>query len=322
MHAGPAHAKQITIGFANEATVAAFQTNVQNGMTKYARQAGYKLISLNNNYDDATALRNAQILANDKVDLAVEFQVDAKIAPAIAATFRKAHIPTISIDIPQPGGVFFGANNFGDGVLTGKALGRYIKSHGWPLTKVTEVLLALPEAGAIPQLRMDGIDYGIRQVVPGLPRKALIEQDGKGTIGDSQKVMANILPGIPKGNHTVVSAINDPSLLGAVRATQLAGRDSMAVYAGQNADPTGLDQIRTNPRWIGDAAYFPEFYGYYIIKLATKMLNHQKVSPYVFIPRLFLSKSNISTYYPGKATVAVRFPPGGLVFSNKPKLKP
>ena len=105
-----------TVGFANEATTAPFQINVQNSMEAGAKADGDKLISLNNNYDDATALRNAQILANDKVDVAVEFQVDSKIAPAIAQTFKKAGIKwTISIDIPQPGAIFFGANNYADG---------------------------------------------------------------------------------------------------------------------------------------------------------------------------------------------------------------
>ncbi len=314
-----AAARPYTIGFANEDLVNGFTGAVQRSMEQYAARSGYKLVTVNNNYDDATALRNATILANDHVDLAIEFQVDAKIAPAIASTFRQANIPTISIDIPQPGAVFFGANNFGDGQLTGQALGAYVKSHHWALNTITEVLLSLPAAGAIPQLRMDGIDYGLRQVVPGLPKSALIEQDGAGTLAKSQSVMASLLSRIPAGNHIIVSAINDPSLLGALRAIQLAGRESSAVFAGQNCSSEAIAEIHSDPQWIGDTAYFPEFYGYYLMQLAGKVLGHQKVTPYVFIPSLFIDHGNISAYYPGKATVATKLPPGGLVFSTSPK---
>jgi len=314
-----ASAKQFTIGFANEDLANAFTQNVQTSMQRYARQNGFNLVSVNNNYDDATALRNATILANKRVDLAVEFQVDAKIGPAIAATFSKAHIPTVAIDIPQPGAVFFGANNFHDGALTGQALGRYAKNHGWAANKITEVLLNIPAAGAIPQLRMDGIDAGIRQVLPALPKGALIEQDGLGTVDKSQSVMGNLLPRIPAGNHIIVSAINDPSLLGALRAVQVGGRVNDAVFAGQNCDATAVQQIRSTPQWIGDTAYFPEFYGYYIMQLAKKILGGQKVTSYVFIPSLFVDKAHLSTYYPGKSTVATKLPSGGLVFSTGPK---
>jgi len=314
-----APAKQFTIGFANEDLANAFTQNVQRSIETYAKQNGFKLVSVNNNYDDATALRNATILANKHVDLAVEFQVDAKIGPAIAATFSKAHIPTVAIDIPQPGAIFFGANNFHDGVLTGQALGNYAKSHGWAANKITEVLLNVPAAGAIPQLRMDGIDAGIRQVLPALPKGALIEQDGLGTVDKSQSVMANLLPRIPSGNHILVSAINDPSLLGALRAVQVGNRANDAVFAGQNCDASAVEQIRSTAQWIGDTAYFPEFYGYYIMQLAKKILGGQKVMPYVFIPSLFIDKANLATYYPGKTTVATKLPAGGLVYSNSPR---
>lgn len=312
-------AKQITVGFANLELSDPFPIDVQNSMAAAAKVHGYKLVSLNNNLDANTALRNASILVNDKVDLAVEFQVDNKIAPAIAQMFKQASIPTIAIDIPQPGAVFFGADNFGDGELTGVALGNYAKSHGWAPDKISEILLSQPASGAIVQLRVDGIDYGIRKVVPGIPKSALFEHDGQGSITVSQQVVADILPRIPRDNHILISAINDPDLLGALRAVQLAGREDSAIFAGQNASAEALREIRTDPHWIGDTAYFPEFYGNFIMQLATKMLAHQTIAPYVFIPTLFIDKSNIEKFYPGNSTVATTLPPGNLIYSQTPR---
>lgn len=308
------------VGFANEALEAPFQVNVQNSMKKYAKADGFKLTNLDNNYDDATALRNASILAEDKVNVAVEFQSDASIAPRIAQIFKKAHIPSIAIDIPQPGATFFGANNFSDGQLTGYALGEYMKKHHWDPTKTTEILMTEPAAGPIPMLRIDGLNAGIRRLEPKIPKSQLFELSaGSGTIGSAQSAVAALLPRIPSGNHIVVSGINDESVLGAVRAIQLAGRESSAVYAGQGDDATGLMEIRTNPQWIGGTAYFPEFYGKFIMQLIQDLRAGKKIDPYEFIPRVFLDKKNIAQYYPGKVTVAVKSPPGGVQASMTAK---
>lgn len=318
--AGEAQASSTyTVGFANEATTAPFQISVQNGMVAAAKAAHDKLIALNNNYDDATALRNAQILANDKVNIAVEFQVDAKIAPAIAATFAKAHIPAISIDIPQPGATFFGASNYADGELTGQRLGKYAKAHGWKPATTTEVLLSLPAAGAIPQLRMNGMQDGIAQEFPGIPKSQIIEQDGSGATAASQTVMASILPRIPTGNHIILVAINDESAQGGLRAIQVAGRESSTIVGAQGADNVGIQEIKTDSHWIGDTGYFPEFYGKYIFQLIKDKQEGKPVTKYVFVPRTFLDRANINQYYPGKATTAVKPPPGTLQFSKSPK---
>jgi ribose transport system substrate-binding protein len=309
-----------TVGFANEALEAPFQVNVQNSMEQFTKAAGFKLVNLDNNYDDATALRNASILAEDKVNVAVEFQSDASIAPRIAQIFKSANIPAVAIDIPEPGAIFFGANHFSDGQLTGIALGEYMAKHHWDMSKVSEILLTEPAAGPIPQLRIDGEDYGIRQIVPSLPKSALFELSaGSGTIGSAQSIVAALLPRIPSGNHIVVSGINDESVLGAVRAIQLANRESSAIYGSQGADGEGLIEIRTNPQWVGDTAYFPEFYGKFITQLVQEMKAGKTIDPYQFMPRVFLDSQNVAQYYPGKVTVAVKSPPGGVEASMTAK---
>jgi ribose transport system substrate-binding protein len=315
-----ATAATFTVGFANEATTAPFQINVQNSMEAGAKAAGDKLISLNNNYDDATALRNAQILANDKVDVAVEFQVDSKIAPAIAQTFKKAGIKwTISIDIPQPGAIFFGANNYADGLLAGEHAGQYAKAHGWKPSQTYEILLNLPAAGPIPQLRMNGMRDGLAKAFPGMPKSQVIQQSaGAGTTSAAQSVTASLLPRIPASDHIVIFGINDESSQGGLRAVQVAGRESSTIVSSQGADAVGLSEIKSDPHWIGSTAYFPEYYGKYIFALIKDLRAGKKVTPYVFMPRIYLSRANVAKYYPGKATVAVKPPPGGIQFSTKP----
>ena len=310
-----------TVGFANEATTAPFQINVQDSMNLGAKQAGDKLISLNNNYDDATALRNSQILANDKVDVAVEFQVDSKIAPEIAQTFKKAGIKwTISIDIPQPGAIFFGASNYADGQLAGEHAGTYAKAHGWDPKTTTEVLLNLPAAGPIPQLRMNGMRDGLAKEFPGIPSSQIIQQSaGDGTTATAQTVMASLLPRIPASDHIILFSINDESGQGGLRAIQVAGREANTIVSTQGADGVGLGEIKSDPHWIGDTAYFPEFYGKYIFQVIADLRAGKKVTPYVFMPRVYLNTANVAQYYPGKHTVSIKTPPGGVQFSTSAK---
>lgn len=316
----PDAASVFTVGFANEATTAPFQVGVQNSMEAGAKAAGDKLISLNNNYDDATALRNAQILANDKVDVAVEFQVDSKIAPAIAQTFKKAGIKwTISIDIPQPGAIFFGANNYADGLLAGEHAGQYATAHGWKPSQTYEILLNLPAAGPIPQLRMNGMRDGLAKAFPGMPKGQILQQSaGAGTTSAAQAVTASILPRIPSSDHIIIFGINDESSQGGLRAVQVAGREPSTIVSSQGADAVGLGEIRTDPHWIGSTAYFPEFYGKYIFVLIKDLQSGTKVTPYVFMPRIYLDQATVAQYYPGKTTVAVKAPPGGIEFSTTP----
>ena len=88
-----------------------------------------ELIVVDNRYQPKIALRSADYLIREQVDLVIEFQTDEIIAPAIAAKYLQAHIPFIAIDIPHPGATYFGANNYQAGLMAGQYLGRWAKRH-------------------------------------------------------------------------------------------------------------------------------------------------------------------------------------------------
>jgi ribose transport system substrate-binding protein len=50
-------------------------------------------------------------LVQEKVDLAIEFQVYERIGAQLYGLYEQASIPVITIEIPQPGAVFFGIDN-------------------------------------------------------------------------------------------------------------------------------------------------------------------------------------------------------------------
>ena len=84
--------------------------------------------------------------------------------PLLRIPWPKPKIPCLAIDIPQPGAVFFGANNYQAGLLAGRALGEYARKQ-WK-SKVDKVLLLeLPIAGAVPQARMTGALNAIQEII-------------------------------------------------------------------------------------------------------------------------------------------------------------
>ena len=59
----------------------------------------------------------------------IEYQTDENVAPMLAAKYRAAGIPLIAIEIPHPGAVYFGANNYEAGFIGGRYMGRWVKQH-------------------------------------------------------------------------------------------------------------------------------------------------------------------------------------------------
>src|SRR5262245_31472293 len=104
--------KRYRIGYAAQGQDSSFPRDVLVGLERAAAREQLELIVLNNRYQPKVALRNAEQLIKEGVDLVIEFQTDEAVAPAIASSYLEADIPMIAIDIPHPGATYFGANNY------------------------------------------------------------------------------------------------------------------------------------------------------------------------------------------------------------------
>src|SRR5258708_38165443 len=80
---------------------------------------------------------------------------------------RTAEIQLISVEIPHPGAVFYGVDNYNAGVTAGKALAKWIKK-SWQGHAGELLLLELEIAGSLPQLRLTGIEAVVSEAVPGI----------------------------------------------------------------------------------------------------------------------------------------------------------
>ncbi len=256
-----------------------------------------ELLVLDSHRSPRAALRDAERLVREGVELVVEFQSHERVAPLIAARFLEARLPVIAVEIPHPGAVYFGANNYEAGLLGGRALGRWIRDN-WEGRLDRVVQLVEERAGAVARLRVTGMLEGLRESLPATAQAEIFELDGEGSFEKSLEVMRRHLR-LTSPQRTAVLAANDPSALGAIRAIEEAGRAPLCAAMSQNASLEGRNELRRqHTALIGSVAYFPEHYGDHIVRLARLILAGRPVPPATYTRHALITAENVDRYYP------------------------
>src|SRR2546426_2745964 len=285
------------LGFAAQTTDSEFSRDVSQSIHRVAAREHIQLIAVDNRYSPKTALRNADLLIKEGVNLVLEFQTYEHVAPIISSKFIEANIPVVAIEIPHPGAIFFGADNYRAGMIGGRALGRWAKEN-WNGNVEALLLLELPIAGPLPQLRITGTVAGLTQVLPGIETHSMIHLDGKGEFEHSLDAVRKYLRRTPP-RSTLVAAVNDPMALGALRAFEEAGRSHLCAVMSQNAIRAAREELRRpGTRLIGSVAYFPERYGEELMPLALAILQKKPVPSSVFVKHELITPKNVGLIYP------------------------
>jgi ribose transport system substrate-binding protein len=296
--------KKYRIGYGAQGQDSSFAREVQTGLVRAAEHEQVELIVVDNRYQPKVALKNAELLIRDGVDLVIEFQTDEAVAPAISSKYREAGIPMVAIDIPHPGATYFGANNYEAGLLAGRHLARWARQQ-WS-SRVDEILLVeLARAGALPAARVRGVLAGIREVMQEAASWPVVSIDGDGQFKTAlERVRKHLRES--KAQRILVGAANDPSALGAARAFQEAGRADLCAIVGQNAEPDARAELR-EPRtpFIASVGYFPEKYGSGLISLALDILGRRAVPPAIFVKHQIITRENVDHFYPNDALMGV-----------------
>ena len=306
---GPVTARPFRIGFAAQGD-SEFSRAVMQSMATAAAREHVHLITVNNRYSAREALRNADLLIKEGVDLVLEFQTYERVAPVIASKFLEANTPVIAIEIPHPGATYFGANNYKAGLIGGKALGRWAREH-WDGKVEQLVLLELPIAGSLLELRLTGLVDGLRAELPNLPQIPVAHLNGRGAFEDVLEVVRQYLRRAP-ARRTLVGTVNDICALAAIRAFEEAGAASRCAVVGQNAIREARNELRRpNTRLVGTVAYFPERYGDEILPLALSILRQKSVPSTVFVKHQLITARNVDLIYPLDDAPAANLPAAG-----------
>ena len=296
--------KQYRIGYASQGQNSSFGEEVQRGLVRAAERERLELIVVDNRYQPKIALKNAELLIRDSVDLVIEFQTDESMAPAIAARYRDAKIPLIAIDIPHPGATYFGANNYEAGLLAGRYLGKWARQI-WNGHADEILLVELARAGSLPASRSRGAVAGIREVIREAADWPVVSIDGDGQFKTALERVRKHLRA-SRAQRILVAAANDPSALGAARAFEEAGRAGECAIAGQNAEPDARAELR-RPRTplVTSIGYFPEKYGDGLIRLALDILGRRPVPPAAFVKHQVITRENVEHFYPNDVLMGV-----------------
>ena len=256
-HAPPKNGANLVFGFANLQRDISFGIKVEKSIERNAEAAGIELLIADNRLDGPTALANAESFARRRVDFCIEFQTDVNFGPAIMQHFNRKQIGVVAIDIPMPGATYFGANNPRSGFMGGSYLAQAAKVRFGEraLTEGYFVVGELPQSGAIPAMRSEGQIAGFLASLPGFPPEHIIRIDTKNTLQYSFQQMSNALGRIPQGSPILITAINDQSVSGMLRAVQQQGRGEDALVVGKGADE--LETMVAEEHFIASVAYFP-----------------------------------------------------------------
>jgi len=289
--------RNLTLGYAAQTSEFAFSRAVTESIERAAAKEGISLIAVNNRYSTKIALRNADLLIREKVALVMEFQIDEHVAPIISGKYREAGIPMIAIEIPHPGAIYYGADNYRAGLMGGRYLGRWAKQH-WEGRVDEVILLEVPRAGPLPQSRLAGALQGLKEVLPSAENAGIFRFDCNGQFGRSLNLVRNHLRST-RAQRTLVAAINDPSAIGALRAFEEAGRAQNCAVMGQNASVEARSEMRRlGSRLIGSVGYFPEKYGDGLIPLALEIIHKKHAPPAIFVEHKLVTPDNVDQLYP------------------------
>jgi ribose transport system substrate-binding protein len=262
------------------------------------------LILADNQLSGEVALRVADRLIAEGVDLVIEYQIDEEAGGLIMDKFKEAEIPVIAVDIPMVGATYFGVDHYRAGHMAGVALGNWVSEH-WSGDIDRLIILEEQRPGALVAARIQGQLDGLQSVVGKVPHKKNVRLDSGNTSDISQANMREALASLPDEHRLAVISFNDDAAMGAVAAARETGREQDVVIVGQGADRIARKEIRQpGSRLIGSAAYWPERYGQKLIEVALEILRGEPVPPAVYNTHVFITRDNIDEYYPNSGTGA------------------
>ncbi len=287
--------RKMVFGFGGQSTEMPFSEAVTKSLQAAAADAGVDLLVLDNHYDAAIAVRNAEDFVRNRVDLVIEFQVEQQVAPIIADKIAAAGIPLIAVDIPHPHAVYFGVDNFRVGLEAGELLAEYAK-RAWA-GKVSAVLgLDLEEAGPLVQSRITGAFEGVRSQLPQIPPEAFVRMDARGIREKSYRLVLDYLRRHPRDRHILIAAATDTSALGAVQAARELKREQHIAIAGQDCIDEAVEEMAAaHSSLIGSVSHEAHTYGARLIQLAMAMLGGQSVPPYNYVEHKLVERKDSSS---------------------------
>jgi ribose transport system substrate-binding protein len=286
------------IGYAQLCSNELVSQTITKSLSEAAGKYFAELLVLDNSYDLDRAVENARAIIDQKVDFAIEYQIHYRIAPLIAEMFAKAGIPTLAVDIPQPGAIYFGANNYIAGKMAGEALAKSAHKR-WRGRVDRILLLESVSAGPIPHARMTGTLRGLRKTLASLDQPRVVRRDAKDIEDGGYEATKKFLKGLSGRDRLLIAAVADSCALGALRAVRELGHERYTSIVGQgfSPDPRVSQELRMpGSPFVATVAYFHRQYGEKIVPVVLRWLNHERVPPAIYMDHALITSENLDSF--------------------------
>lgn len=290
--------RRYRIGFASLSDLLPYTKVVADGLLSAASAADVDVLVLNNKSSARLAMENADRFIREKVDLVIDSQLNFNVAAQIGAKFADAGIPFISVDIPHPGGTYFGADNYKAGRIAGRHLAQWMNKN-WASRAEQVLFLGVDAAGPTLNSRLTGVADGLHEHSPESREIPIVHYDTKGGEFDATLDIVRRHLRRRKVKRVLVAAVNDTSALAALQGFREVGMESECGIVGHDAGIEARKELRRNStRLIGSVALFPETYGGQLIKLALDILQKKHVPPALFTQHVLVTPQNVNKIYP------------------------
>jgi ribose transport system substrate-binding protein len=260
-----------------------------------AKKMGFDLRYCDLNLDPQKALTCASAFVAQQPTVAVIENWQAAVADQMMAVYNAAHIPVITVDLPHPNAVFFGADSFQSGLAAGQAAGNYAKAQ-WQCKDIWIYLASNPSEGARVDLRLVGYADGIQSICGTVPASNIVRVImDQGSEDQAVSKTTDWLTANPQAKHILATSV-DQLEPGLNKAFTQNDRDGWSVQ--QSCDDNAVSALASGPtsetHWIGCIAYRPDAYPQYFLSLAADVAAGKPVPTEVNFPLKLYTHDNIS----------------------------
>jgi ribose transport system substrate-binding protein len=238
------------------------------------------------------------------VHLVINSQLDYRVTAQIAAKFSDAEIPFVALDMPHPGGFYFGVDNYRAGRLAGRHLAKWALKT-WQGEANEIVMIGADLGGPHLKARLDGFHDGLRESFPKARNLQSVYLDTKAQFEATLDAVRKYLRR-RKVKRALIGAVNDTTALGALQAFRDFAMEEECAIAGHDACIEAREEMRRpSSRLVCSIAFFPETYCATLIKIATDILDGKPVPPATFIQHELVTPANVNQVYPNDSWMAL-----------------
>jgi ribose transport system substrate-binding protein len=284
--------KQYIIGFSTLDGSHEFSQIVRKSIEEAAGEyTSVELVITDNRMDPRITLSNVETFINNNVDLVIEYSQDYQLGPLIAEKLSQSGIPLLAVDIPIPGAVYFGANNYQAGRLAGEAAAKEV-ARRWDGRLDALIVFTERAAGPTIENRIAGMLEAFLEAIE-FDEQEIISIDARNEVRDSAEKLAPIMRSLDPATRTVIFSFNAVATIGILESLKSVEMDRSSIVVSHNyMQSTAREMGRVDSPLLGTVTFNPEQYGKNIMEIALRMLGKEPVQQLNFTEHRWVGRDN------------------------------